>query len=142
MLLSVIYMQTFHYTNLIFYHWKIIWSSYRKLTWVWFEPMTTEFRSDALTSWAIRPWVQLTLRANFVTLLRFHRLLSVRFYFGCCLRQSPRFFNWNFLEVITWMSWNKLMYMVFTTEGLFEVAIESWHECDLNPWPLNFVQML
>ena len=27
--------------------------------------------------------------------------------------------------------------MVFTTEGLFEVAIESWPGWDLNPRPLN-----
>ena len=27
--------------------------------------------------------------------------------------------------------------MVFTTEGLFEVAIESWPEWDLNLQPLN-----
>ena len=32
--------------------------------------------------------------------------------------------------------------MVFTTEGLFEVAIESWPEWDLNPRPLNSVQTL
>ena len=32
--------------------------------------------------------------------------------------------------------------MVFTTEGFFEVAIESWHELDLNHRPLNSVQML
>ena len=30
--------------------------------------------------------------------------------------------------------------MVFTTEGLFEVAIERWPEWDLNPRPLNSVQ--
>ena len=29
--------------------------------------------------------------------------------------------------------------MVFTTEELFEVAIESWPEWDLNPQPLNSV---
>ena len=29
------------------------------------------------------------------------------------------------------------MYMVFTTEGLFGVALESWPEWDLNPGPLN-----
>ena len=29
--------------------------------------------------------------------------------------------------------------MVFTTEGFFEVAIESWPEWDLNPRPLNSV---
>ena len=33
-------------------------------------------------------------------------------------------------------------YMVFTTEGLFEVAIESWPEWDLNPRSLNCVQLL
>ena len=32
--------------------------------------------------------------------------------------------------------------MVFTTEGFFEVAIESWPEWHLNPPPLNFVQTL
>ena len=31
--------------------------------------------------------------------------------------------------------------MVFTTEGLFEVAIESWPEWDLNPRPLNSVSI-
>ena len=59
------------------HHWRILWSSYRKLTWVRFEPMTTEFWSDALTEWAIRTWVQPTLRANFVQLLQFHCLFSV-----------------------------------------------------------------
>ena len=29
--------------------------------------------------------------------------------------------------------------MVFTTEGLFELAMESWPEWDLNPQPLNSV---
>ena len=32
--------------------------------------------------------------------------------------------------------------MVFTTEGLSEVAIESWPEWDLNPEPLNSTQIL
>ena len=27
------------------------------------------------------------------------------------------------------------MYMVFITEGFFELAIESWPELDLNPRP-------
>ena len=34
------------------------------------------------------------------------------------------------------------MYMVFTTEGLFEVAIESRPEWNLKPRPLNSVQTL
>ena len=31
---------------------------------------------------------------------------------------------------------------VFTTEGFFEVAIESWPKWDLNPRPLNSVHTL
>ena len=48
------------------------WSSDKKVAWMVFEPKTTEFRSDALTNWAIKPRVQLELRANFVHLLQFH----------------------------------------------------------------------
>ena len=32
--------------------------------------------------------------------------------------------------------------MVFISEGLFVVAIESWPEWNLNPRPLNSVQTL
>ena len=32
--------------------------------------------------------------------------------------------------------------MVFTAEGLFQVAIESWPEWDLNPRPQNSFQTL
>ena len=32
--------------------------------------------------------------------------------------------------------------MTFTTDGLFEVAMESWPEWDLNPRLLNSVQTL
>ena len=31
--------------------------------------------------------------------------------------------------------------MVFTTDKFFEVDIESWPECDLNPRPLNSVSV-
>ena len=58
------------------HHWWILWSSYRKLAWVGFELTTTKFRSDALTDWAIRPWVQLTLRGHFVQLLQFQCHIS------------------------------------------------------------------
>ena len=43
------------------HHWRIFRSSYKKLAWVWFEATTTEFRSDAVTDWGIRLWVQLAL---------------------------------------------------------------------------------
>ena len=124
------------------HHWRILWNSYRKLAWVRFEPTTTEFRSDALTDWAIKPWVQLTLRVNLVKLTQLHSLFSVKFYFSYCLRQSPRLFwpkfSWgNHMNVVQW-----LIHIVFTTGGFFEVAIESWTEWDLNPPPLNSVQTL
>ena len=32
-----------------------------------------------------------------------------------------------------------MIHMVFTTEGLLEVAIESWPEWDLNPRPLSII---
>ena len=35
-----------------------------------------------------------------------------------------------------------ILYMVFTTEGFLEVAIECWPEWDLNRRPLNSVQTL
>ena len=54
------------------HHWQIISCRYRKLTRIGFEIMTTEFLSTVPTDWAIRLWVQLALRANFVQLEAFH----------------------------------------------------------------------
>ena len=68
-ILTYIYIYSIH-------HWRIFRSSYRKLAWVGFEPTTTEFRSDAVTDWAISPGVQLALRANFVQLLQFHLFIQ------------------------------------------------------------------
>ena len=54
--------------------WRIFRSSYRNLARVGFEPITTETESrlDTLTDEAIRSWVELVLRANFVQLLQSH----------------------------------------------------------------------
>ena len=60
------------YIIMVFTTEEFFRSSYRKLARVGFEPTITEFRSDAQTDWAIKPWVQLALRANFVRLLQFH----------------------------------------------------------------------
>ena len=84
------------------HHWTIHRRRYRKLAWLGFEPTTTEFHSDALTDWGIRPWVQLALRTNFVQLLQFHCLFSVRFDFGHCLSHHVCF-NRSFLQVIKWV---------------------------------------
>ena len=91
-----IYIYVYNIYIYIFHHWRILRSSYRMLASVGFEPMTTEFRSDGLTDWAIRPWVQLALRANFEQLLQFHRLFSVKIHFSYCFRQSPRLFYSKF----------------------------------------------
>ena len=58
----IIYIYTYIYG---IHHRRILWSNYRKLARVGFDPTTTVFRSDALTDWAIRPCVQLALRANY-----------------------------------------------------------------------------
>ena len=124
------------------HHWSILWSSYRKFTWVEFEPTTTEFCSEILTDWALRSWVQLVVRTNFVKLLQSHLLSSAKFRFDYCLCQSScllwlKFSGGNHMILAEWM-----IYMTFTTEGFFEVALESWPGRDLNQWPLNSAQTL
>ena len=66
-------------------NWRILRSSYGRLGWVEFEPTTTEFRSDALTDWAIRPWVQLALRANFVQIIQFHLFVQCSRFISVCV---------------------------------------------------------
>ena len=55
------------------------------------------------------------------------------------------------MKKTSWWKWEmdvprtilaEYIYMVFTTEGFLEVAIESWPEWNLNPRPLNSVQTL
>ena len=71
----------------------------------------------ALTDWAIKPWVQLTLRSSFVQLLQFHGLFSVTFHFSCLplsvatfifidafCRKSYGIHHWQIL----WSSYRKL----------------------------------
>ena len=78
------------------------WRSYRKLVWVGFEPTTTEFRSDALTNLAIRPWVQLALRAKFVQLLQFHLFVQSSHFISAIASVSRHIcFKRNLAQVIT-----------------------------------------
>ena len=99
--------------------------------------------SMVLTYWAIKPWVQLALRANFVQLLQFHLFVQCsRFISTIAFVSRHICFKRNLAQVITWLQRNELIKMVFTTETFWEVAIESWHEWDLNPRPLNSVQTL
>ena len=84
------------------YHWRIFFrSSYRNLAWVGFEPTTTEFHSDTLTNWSIRPWVQLALRANFVQLLQFHLFVQCsRFILAIAFVSRHICFKQNLAQVI------------------------------------------
>ena len=58
-----------------------------------------------------------------------HRLFTIIFY-------------WSKATFMVYLKNYIYIYMVFTTDGLFEVTIESWPEWDLNPRPLNSVQKL
>ena len=84
------------------HHWRIFRISYRKLAWVGFEPTITEFRSEALTHWDIRSWVQLAPRANFVQLLQFHLFVQYsRFISVFAFVSRHIFFKWSLAQVIT-----------------------------------------
>ena len=118
------------------------WSSYRKLAWMGFEPITTEFGLDALTDRAIRPWVQLALQANFMQLLQFqlfvqysHLVLAIVFVSRhICFKKSPA-------PLITLVAEWIDTYDIHNWR-IFEVAIENWPEWDFYPRLLNSVQMI
>ena len=95
-ILTYIYIYSIH-------HWRIFRSSYRKLAWVGFEPTTTDFRSDALTDWSIRPWVQLALRANFLQPLQFHLFVQCSRFISVFAFVSRHicFFKRSLAQVIT-----------------------------------------
>ena len=57
------------------HRWRIVRSSYRKMTWVGSKTTNNEFHWGALFEWAIVPRVQ--LGANYVQILQFHLLFSV-----------------------------------------------------------------
>ena len=61
------------------------------------------------------------------------------FHFDHCLGHLPHLLK---AQVITWVQQNELIHIVFTTEGFWQVAIESWPEGDLNQRLLNSVQTL
>ena len=107
------------------HHWRIIWSSYRKLAWVGFEPTTTEFRSDTLTNWAIRPWVQLALGANFVQLLQFHRLSKRLMMFVVYIYRKVQSAQISNMIVSKWASWHKTI-MVITIHNMYYTTYIYW----------------
>ena len=108
------------------HHWRILWISYKMLAWVGFEPTTNEFCLDGLTNWAIRPWVELVLRANFVQVFWFHPFFQCEVFFRLLLSSLPTFvFIWSLLEVITWVQRNEwyIWYHSFDT-----ICIIEWYD--------------
>ena len=104
---------------------KDFWGSYRKLAWVGFQPTTTEFRSDALTDWAIRSIVKLRIRANFAQLLQFHPFVQCsHFILGIALDSRHIFFKRNLAQLITliaeWIDTDDIHHW-----KIFEVPIEN-----------------
>ena len=135
------------YIYIYIYTWYSLlkdWSSLKKLAWVGFELWISDhgipFRRSNWLSYQAKS--STSTQSQPCTATQISSFFSVRFHFSCCLRQSPRLFNRNSLEVITSVQRNELIHMVFTTEELLEVAIESWPEWDFNPQPLNSVQTL
>ena len=82
------------------HHWRILRSSYRNLVWVGFEP-ATEFPSDALTDWAIRPCAQLALRAIFVQLQLHLFVQCFHFISDIAFVSSQIYFKRNLAQVFT-----------------------------------------
>ena len=80
-------------------------------------------------------FVVLTFLINIVKVCNICQLVLSFFYIG--------YYKLCFsVQMCTIMIDRKLLHMVFTIEGFFEVVIESWPEWDLNPQPLNFIQTL
>ena len=148
------------------HHWRILWSSYRKLTWVVCELTTTEPGLEALTNWDIRPRVQLALTAIFVQPLQVHHFFNVTFNFGRLASSVATFFYSKFsvgnhmsvaewadkygihLWRILWSSYRKLAWVGIeptTTEprshSLIDLAIMPWVQLALRTiflQPLQF----
>ena len=83
------------------HHRRISRSSCRKLAWVIFELMTTEFCSYPLTNWAIRPWFQLWFRANFLQILHFHLIVQRLCFISAIAFNHHICFKWSLRQVIT-----------------------------------------
>ena len=88
--------------SMIYYIYIYIYTYiYIHMAWVGFELVNTEFRSDALTDWAIRPGVQLTLRANFVQILQFHLFVQCSHFAAIAFVSRHICFKRNLAQVIT-----------------------------------------
>ena len=126
--------------------------------------MTADIRPDTLTKWAIRPWVQLALRTNFVQLLLFHLFVQYSHFVSAIAFVSHHIcFRWNLAWVITltaewiyayginhwsifWISYKKLAQAwfertvtEFCADALTDRALKPWVQLILTG---SFVQLL
>ena len=107
-----------------------------------FEPAATEFRLEAPTDRAIRHWVQLGLRANFVQLLQFQFFVQCSHVISVIVSVSRQICSKpNVAQVITLVAEWIDIYGIHHWRN-FEVAIENWAVWGLSPRPLNSVQVL
>ena len=97
---------------------KDFWSSYRKLAWVGFESRATEFSPDTLTYWAIRPWVQVQLRASFVQILQYHLFVQCsHFVLGIAFGSRHLCFQRNLAQVVTLVADYTYIYIYYIYSG-------------------------
>ena len=99
----------------------------------------------------IIPFTSLLLLSSLI--LQYYYCLSkprISFYleliFDICVDCRKDLFSYQYLLLLPGFSLVEInviyIHMIFTTEGLPEVAIENWPEWDLNPRPLGSVQTL
>ena len=81
------------------------------------------------------------IEANFEQVLQFHLVIHCSHFISGIAIVSPHVcFKRILAQVITLVTMNFYIYVVFTTEGFLEVAIESWAQWDLNLWLPDSVQ--
>ena len=74
----------------------------RILTWVEFQPTSTEFHLDVQRDWSVMSQVQLVLRDNFVQQLLFHLSVKYSSFISLIFFVSRHtYFMWNLAQVIT-----------------------------------------
>ena len=81
------------------------------------------------------------IEANFEQVLQFHLVIHCSHFISGIAFVSPHVcFKRILAQVITLVTMNFYIYVVFTTKGFLEVAIESWAQWDLNLWLPDSVQ--
>ena len=126
------------------------------------QPTNIEFWTNSLSDGAIRPWVQLSSRSNFVQLLQLYLSFSVQISFWLFFSSITIFILVETLDVI-YVLWNELIYGVphwralksryrklawvvfepmtnkFCSDVLIDRAVRLWVQLALTA---NFVQFL